>query len=658
MSGEQLVLFGAALAILSGVPGFQLSRFRPVGQWLASLLVLAGGGCGLAGIAEYLGAGKSQPVAFPSPIAGAEFTFALDAISVVFLLPIYLVSVLGAVYGLGYWKQADHPDNGRKLSLFFGALAGSMALLVVARDGVSFLFAWEGMALSAFFAVATDDTDDEVRAAGWLYLAASHFATLCLFGLFGLLALTTGTFAFAGFGSMTPGVATAAFLLALAGFGTKAGIMPLHIWLPSAHAMAPNHVSALMSGVVIKMGVYGIVRVAAQLPAPPVWWGELVLALGVVSGVLGVAFAIGQHDLKRLLAYHSIENIGIIVIGLGLALVGRSLHQPNWILLGLGGALLHVWNHALFKSLLFLSAGSVIHATGTREIDHLGGLSRTMPYTSAAFLIGAAAICGLPPLNGFVSELLIFLGLFRTLGFDEPSSWGAGAFAAPALAMIGTLAVACFVKVFGAVFLGNGRSHHVDHAHEACPLMLGPMAVLAGFCVFIGVSPVSVAPALERAVQAWGGPAEEEGAALGVLAPLDWVSGMAVVLLTLLAVGALALRARVKRSEVGYTGTWDCGYAAPTARMQYTSSSFAQMLVTMFAWALRPRVEAPRIRELFPKPTRFRSEVPDTVLDRGVFPAAGFLARVFGRARYLQQGWVEAYLLYILAILIVLLLWP
>src|SRR5262249_7376243 len=299
---------------------------------------------------------------------------------------------------------------------------------------------------------------------------------------------------------LSPGLTTAIFVLALIGFGLKAGIMPLHVWLPSAHANAPSHVSAIMSGVLIKMGIYGLVRVTSLLPTPPLEWGTGVLGLGVVSGVLGVAYAVGQHDLKRLLAYHSIENIGIIVMGLGLAMIGRSLGRADWVLLGLSGGLLHVWNHALFKALLFLSAGSVIHATHTREIDRFGGLAKNMPRTAIFFLIGAVAICGLPPLNGFVSEFLIYLGLFSTLGNGNGWSFAAVAFAAPALALIGALAVACFVKVYGTVFLGTARTEQADHVRESPPNMICPMAVLAACCFFIGMAPLVLTPILNAAV--------------------------------------------------------------------------------------------------------------------------------------------------------------
>ena len=258
-------------------------------------------------------------------------------------------------------------------------------------------------------------------------------ATLCLIALFALLRLAGGSFSLVPLAqeSLTPAMATAVFILALVGFGLKAGIMPLHVWLPDSHAIAPSHVSAIMSGVIIKMGIYGLVRVTSLVPNPPLAWGVIVLGLGAISGVLGVAFAIGQHDLKRLLAYHSIENIGIIVMGLGLALVGRSLGRSEWIILGLSGALLHVWNHAFFKALLFLSAGSVIHATRTREIDQLGGLAKKMPWTSVGFLVGAGAICGLPPLNGFVSEFLIYLSSSKTLLDNDGATFAGAAFAVP-----------------------------------------------------------------------------------------------------------------------------------------------------------------------------------------------------------------------------------
>ena len=411
-----------------------------------------------------------------------------------------------------------------------------------------------------------------------------------------------------------------------------------------------------MSGVLIKTGIYGLVRITSLFPSPPMWWGGMVLGFGVASGVLGVAFAIGQHDIKRLLAYHSVENIGIICIGLGLALLGRALWRPELVVLGLGGALLHVWNHGLFKSLLFLAAGSVIHATGTREIDLLGGLLKPMPRTGLAFLVGATAISGLPPLNGFISELLIYVGLFRATTHGPGMLWMAAALSAAGLALIGALAVACFVKVFGAVFLGVARSESTARAHEADSRMVVPMGVLALLCAFIGLAPLAVAPVLDRAAATW---APEMSTLLSrsvVLAPLGWVTVVSLALTAAAFLGGNWLALRVRAAPAG-VGTWDCGFAAPSARMQYTSSSFAQMLVGMFGWALRPTVHGQPPHGLFPSPGQFQSHVPDTVLDRLLVPGGRATERAFHRLRWLQRGSVHAYLVYILATLVWLLVW-
>jgi hydrogenase-4 component B len=666
---EALVLAGSVLAAASGLVGMAAHRRALTGQWLTTLMAVLGAAVGLAGVASFWLASESQPIVLPWSLPGASFSVGVDGLSAIFLLPIFLISLLGNIYGLEYWKQTEHQGNGRKLRVFYGFLTAGMALVVIARNGILFLFAWEIMALSAFFLVTTEDDKPDVRAAGWVYLVATHVATACLFGLFALLHAASGSFALLPVPAenLKPGMATGMFILALAGFGLKAGLMPLHVWLPSSHAIAPTHVSAIMSGVIIKMGIYGLVRTTALLPEPPLAWGAIVLALGVVSGVLGVAFAIGQHDLKRLLAYHSIENIGIIVIGLGLALLGRTLHRNDWVLLGMSGCLLHVWNHSLFKALLFLSAGSVIHATGTREIDHLGGLAKSMPRTALCFVVGAVAICGLPPLNGFVSEFFIYLGLFGTLlsgaggkgagEFAGGPSFAGAAFAAAALALIGALAVACFVKVFGAVFLGSPRSEHARHAHESPPAMIGPMAVLVFCCFVIGLAPRLVAPVLEQGIAGWAPRIAAPEGGLPVLAPLDWISRMGLLLVGGLALAAALLRRQLRQSVVDLGATWGCGYVAPSSRMQYTSSSFAQMLVALFGWALRPRIHRPGVLPLFPQKASFHSEVPDPVLDEAVLPTFRLGAWLFSWLRILQQGNIQIYLLYIFIALVTLLLW-
>ena len=643
-----LVIAGILCHGLSGVPGLFFGRRGDGGEKIAVTLAVGGSALGIAGA---LGCGWMPP-------AGLAL-IRIDGLSVIFLLPIFLVSALGSIYGLGYWGHAEHPHDGPRVRLFHGLMTAGMGGVTIAAHAILFLVAWEIMALAAFFLITTEDEDREVREAGWIYLMATHTATLCLFALFALFKSVTGSYLLTALpaGSVTPALATAVFLLAVIGFGFKAGVMPLHIWLPGAHAMAPSHVSALMSGVMIKIGIYGMVRMISLLPVPPVWWGGLLLVLGTVSGVLGVAFALGQHDLKRLLAYHSIENIGIIVMGLGLALVGRAMHRVDWVVLGLAGALLHVWNHGLFKSLLFFSSGAVIHETHTRDMDRLGGLGRSMPRTALCFAVGAVAICGLPPLNGFVSELMIYLGLFRSLGIGGEPGWGGAAFAAPALALIGGLAVACFVKAFGTVFLGQARSDLALHAHEPGASMVGPMFVLGGCCLGIGLAPLLAVPLLERAVLV-GAPEWAGGLpALTTLAPLGWVSAAALTLCGLLLLSGVLLVRSIRDGAVALHGTWDCGYAEPTARMQYTSSSFAQMLVGLFSWVLRPRTHRPAEQPLFAGRVGFESQVPDLVLDGVVRPIYRFGAWVASFFRRFQAGNVQAYLFYIVVFLIVLLLW-
>ena len=652
-----LVVLGVGLAGASGLPGLFVSRASAAGGRLATALMIVAAACGVSGAALALVQGPST-IELAWSVPNGAFAIEVDAISAMFLLQIFVIALLGSIYGLGYWPQAEHPRDGRKLRAFYGILTAGMALLVAAKNTMLFLAGWEVMALAAFITLTSQDDQPAVRDVGYVYIVATRVGTLSLFAMFALLSIATGGFTFAApLAGTSPAVTNAIFVLAVLGFGLKAGVMPMHIWLPGAHASAPSHVSALMSGVLIKTGIYGLVRLCSLFAQPPSWWGWVVLGLGVVSGVLGVAFAIGQHDLKRLLAYHSVENIGIICIGLGVALLGRSFGRNEIVALGLAGALLHVWNHGLFKALLFLAAGAVLHATGTREMDKLGGLAKRMPWTALGFLIGAVAICGLPPLNGFVSELLVYLGLFRSVAYSQENVWLAGALGAPALALIGALAAACFVKAYGTVFLGEGRSAHTKGAHEAPATMLGPMALLALACIFIGVVPPLVAPVLDAAVGTWAPELAAAQPPLNVLAPLAAVSLAAALLILSLAVTALVLRARLRAAPQVQSCTWDCGYAAPGATMQYTSSSFAQTLVGLFSWSLRPEVHAPRLRAAFPRPEGFHSHVPDTVLDRIITPAVRFGARATQWLKWLQHGSAHAYLVYVLITLFVLLLW-
>ena len=654
-----LIAAGILLTACSGLPGLVIVRRDGFGQKIATLLMVVGSVAGLAGAILALLSVTSERYVITGGflIGGAEW--GIDPLSAFFLLPVFLLAGCGALYAVGYFPEVKHPSAAPRLTFFFGLLAASVVLVITARDALLFLVAWEIMALASFFTLTTEDQRKEVREAGLLFLIATHIGTLVLFAHFSLLKGETSSFVFPGPGALDGATlpALVIFLTALVGFGFKAGIMPFHIWLPSGHAAAPSHVSALLSGVIIKTGIYGIVRVTSFFHSPPSWWGMTLLALGIISAVAGVLFAIGQHDLKRLLAYHSIENIGIIAMGIGLALIGRSSGSLPLEILGMGGALLHVLNHAIFKGLLFLGAGSVIHASGTREIDLMGGLAKGLPLTGLFFLTGAAAICGLPPLNGFVSEYFIYLGLFRGVG-GIGTSLASGiplmALAAPALALVGGLALACFVKAYGIVFLGAPRQESMPEPHEAGRCMLIPMGLLAVLCVLIGVFPQGVVRLLEPAVAGWLPLSAQDVTGVTIPAPLGWITVMGL-LLALFGVVIALIALRRRTGGIATTVTWDCGYLRPNSRMQYSASSFAGMLVDLFAGLLRPQRHAPKIAGPFPAPGRFSSHVPEAVLELVYLPVLKRGNELLVPLRKLQHGQIPLYILYIFVTVIVLL---
>jgi hydrogenase-4 component B len=518
---------------------------------------------------------------------------------------------------------------------------------------MAFLIGWEIMALSAFFLVSTEDNRVESRYAGWVYFIATHVGTLSLFAVFALWKHTTGSYILTPVesGAISFTMMNILFFLALLGFGLKAGAMPFHFWLPSAHATAPTHISAMLSGVVLKMGIYGLIRWLSLFPSPPYAWGSIIIFLGFISGLFGVVFAIAQHDVKRLLAYHSVENIGIILIGIGIALIGRATDMMEITILGLAGALLHVWNHSFFKSLLFYCAGAVVHSTHTRKIDLLGGLAKRMPQTALWFLIGAIAICGLPPLNGFISELFIYFGLFKMV-MNNVSDLTA-AFGVPVLAMIGALAAACFVKVFGTVFLGSPRSSLANHAHEPPVSMRSSMVVLVIICATIGVFPFLIGPILERVITVCYSDLSIEVSQLSATVPLKSISILAgAIVLSLTIIGIIFL---TKKKNEKTTVTWDCGYVKPSNSMQYTATSFAATIITFFKWILKPHEHRPEITGLFPKATRLLIHTNEIVLDRVLIPVSRHVSRFAAWFHRFQQGIIQHYIFYIVITLFVLL---
>jgi hydrogenase-4 component B len=629
-----------------------LLRTRPVlGERAYGLLV--SGGCVAAALpaVRVLAGGSAAAVRLSIPAPSGPWVFGLDLLSAAFLLVILGPGLASALFGMRALGSAQDRRGVATARALFAVELVALVLVVLARAVVPFLVAWEVMAVLAYFLVTFDNERTEVRRAGWVYLVATHVGTLALIALFTSWAGVGGGLTFdalaARAGSLPAGGALV-LCLALFGFGLKAGLVPLHFWLPAAHGSAPSHVSALMSGVVIKMGIYGLIRVVSLLGAPPAWWGWLVLVSGVVSGVLGVLWALAQHDLKRLLAYHSVENIGIILIGLGTGALGAAYGVPLVAVLGFAGAVLHTVNHALFKSLLFLGAGATVHATGTRIMDRLGGLGRRMPLTWVSFLIGSVAIVGLPPLNGFVSEWVVYLGLLH--GGTSGGSIRLVLFGVAGLAIIGGLALACFAKVCGIVFLGVPRSDAALHGHEVSAGMLGPMFGLAGVCVFIGLAPgLAVGPALVvgASIARISLPSSVGDVLVGIVRLGLW----SLVLVVLLALGAVAWGAIRRRRSIARAETWGCGYALQSARMQYTASSFAAPLLA--AYGPLAGVHETQDRG----GGAFHTHASELVLERAILPAWAAVRGVLGRLRPLQQGRLWVYLLYVIATLLLLLLY-
>ncbi len=654
-----LILTALAIWLATGVLCLAFARraalvqaIGPAGAVLGSLSVLFDA-------VRALLTGSVARLDLPWSLPGASFAIGMDALSAFFMLPIGLICALAAIYGRTYLR----PYEGRKALgaawCMFNLLAGSMLLVVLARNAVLFLLAWEVMSLSSFFLVLFDGEKAEVRRAGWTYLVATHIGTAFLLVMFVLLAQPSGSLDFDSFGRIagTPMAASLAFVLAVVGFGTKAGFMPFHVWLPEAHPAAPSHVSAVMSGVMIKIGIYGLLRTLLWLGSPPLWWGYLLVATGAVSGVLGILFALAQHDLKRLLAYSSVENIGIIVIGLGVGLIGLGSHHPLVAALGFAGGLLHLLNHAIFKSLLFLGAGSVLHATGTRELDQLGGLLKSMPATGATFFAGAAAISGLPPLNGFIGEFLIYFAAFSLLDAAVIPVVVAALVAIVSLALIGGLAAACFTKAFGTIFLGEARSLHARHAREVDFCMRAPLLLLACLCLMIGVTAPLVTTVLSPVVSQLAGAtglAEWAGAATLPLAVVACVGvGLLALLATLVAIRSALLAKRLVHESV----TWDCGYSAPTPRMQYTASSFADPLTRFFGLLLGTHRKFSWPRGFFPDSASYSTETPDMSRERLYRPVFIAIERALSKFQWIQHGRLNLYILYVVLTLLVLLAW-
>ena len=657
-----ILLLSVALIIGSGFAALLAQKRPGLATFLSVGGLFVGGIAALVPVLGILLGGPAESVHWAWNIPNGSFALKLDPLAAVFLVPTLLIAMVAGLYGAEYLK----PYFGNKpigvAWFFYNLLVASMVVVVLAGNAVLFLMAWEVMSLASFFLVTFEDDQASVREAGWIYLVATHLGTAFLFVLFLVLAKASGSMDFDQWSTaaaLPTNIASLAFVLAVIGFGTKAGFMPLHVWLPEAHPAAPSHVSALMSAVMIKMGIYGLFRTLSCLGPPPAWWGFLLIGIGLASGILGVVFALAQRDIKRVLAYSSVENVGIITLGLGAGLVGISTNVPGLAVFGFAGSLLHVVNHALFKGLLFLGAGSVVHAAHTRDAEQLGGLLKHMPWTGATFLAGSAAICGLPPFNGFVSEWLIFLGAYLSASTLSVGGAAPGWVVLAGLGLIGGLAAACFTRLFGIVFLGEPRSEASRHTHEAGWAMRLPMGFLALSCVAIGLFPGAVLACLEPVLAAWPGLAR--GAVSTHLAHartfLGQASYAAVLLLLLVAALTFFRQRLLRRRTVAQGPTWDCGYARPTARMQYTASSFGQPLTALFRLLLRTGQSWAPPKGYFPTAAALTTDTRDLCHDGLYRPAYQGLSWALAKMHWLQHGHVQLYVLYLALTLLVLLVW-
>ncbi len=616
--------------------------------FLTGVIVLTSIGCGNV----LSGSTRSLTLNLELPALQKSLFLTLDKLSAFFIIVINITVFVGLLYGRGYLKPYYQTKNSLRFSIHFLSymwLYLSMILVVIIRDGLSFLIVWEIMALSSFLLVIFDAEDRTIMKTGINYLIQMHIGMFFILIAFLIVDKETGQMSFDALGSYFSNHSNLLiFILFFIGFGVKAGFIPMHTWLPMAHPAAPSHVSGVMSGVMIKMGIYGILRVLISVQNDMLSIGITVLVISVISGVMGVMMAIMQHDLKRLLAYHSIENIGIIGIGTGLGMIGLATGNQALCLLGFSGGLLHVLNHSLFKSLLFFNAGSVYQASHTRNVEQLGGLMKNMPYTAVLFLTGSLAICGLPPFNGFISEYLIYLGMFKSLSAANLYLSILVLGTIVALSLIGGLAIFCFTKAFGIAFLGEARSENALIAKEVSKGMIFPQYITLGFMILIGVAPVFfVRPVFDIISETFSlhDATILAGSAVTNLTQLSILSGVFISTVVILLIYRYF---HLKSKQISVGPTWGCGYTAGTPRQQYTATSYTYN----YNHIAKPILQTKKIMkdigkdEIFPEERSFISKNDDIfkkfLIDKPIDLASDLLKKI----AVMQTGLIQHYILY------------
>ncbi|MDR4503542.1 MAG: hydrogenase 4 subunit B [Candidatus Scalindua sp.] len=603
-----------------------------------------------------------------------SFSIQVDCLCAFFLFLISVISLLCSLYAIGYTRQYYKHYNIGSLGFFYNTFLTGMVFVVSAHNGLFFLVVWEVMSLSSYFLVIFEHKEEKNIAAGSLYFVMTHIGTAFIILAFLLLYKSTGSLDFTiikdSIGEISPVTKNAVFILALIGFGTKAGIIPLHTWLPSAHPAAPSHVSALMSGVMIKTAIYMLIRIFMEfMPDTPLWWGVVILFVGSISSLFGVLYALSENDLKRLLAFSSIENIGIILLGLGASLVFLALGMKPYAMMALIASLFHTLNHATFKALLFLGAGSVISKTGTRNIEEYGGIIKFLPYTAFFFLIGSMAISALPPFNGFFSEWLTFQSLFSGIKTTHIFIKLIFISAAGSLALTGGLAAACFVRAFGLVFLARPRSERTICAKESSVSLLSGMGVLAALTLLFGFFSGYISALLSKVTKSIVVFQGSEPAVSSNFETVRLQDGTATVsmpgILISLVLALLAITVFVyfltRRQKVKKGITWDCGTPF-TGRMEITATGFSRSLVTIFKGILKPTKQTDI--EYHDSNLKYFTKFNITTLGTGhdiyneylYAPLNKLITRIAKYLSVIQSGNINAYVLYIIIALITLIL--
>ena len=663
---DPTLLDGAWAVVLYWLALAAASLLLPNGAGLVRRIVFPLGAAGALAMAVVGGGALFAPptqFVLPFGLPDLPFHLRLDALSGFFLILLGGAAFGVTLYGVGYFR---HLPAGQLalLSTWYHLFLAGMALVLLANDAYAFMVAWEVMALASYFLVTTDHAIPDIRRAGFLYLLIAHLGAVALLLAFGVLHGTgAGRMDAYTFDAMrqiehTPLWASIAFLLALFGFGAKAGLAPLHVWLPEAHPAAPSPVSALMSGVMLKTAIYGLLRVTFDLLGVQLaWWGTLALALGLVSALYGVIFAAVQSDMKRLLAWSSIENIGFILAGFGLTLIFHTDGKPALAALTLTALLYHALNHAFFKGLLFVGTGSVLHATGERRMGRLGGLMRLMPWTSWLMLLGALAIAGLPPLNGFVSEWLLLQAFLLTPGLTQPYLDMVIPVAAAVVVLAAALAAYVMVKFYGVIFLGQPRDPELAHAHEAgWPERLGMLWLAAG-CVVLGLIPSQMIEGLSPVVRQLIAATLPNDGNWVMVAPLSAERASYAPLVFLAVISAITLLVffgvkRVYHGRVRRAAPWDCGYPEQDGRMQDSAEGFGQPIRLIFSAFMRVERLTP---DPFDRQPEYRGDSRDKAWLLLYQPIAQFADRLSAWAARIQHGRIQWYLIYSFATLIFLL---